>query len=187
MPTASDVSTRFGDLTEGTWVVDPVHSDVSFTVRHLMSKVRGQFTRFDGELEVAQSPLDSRVTANIDLSSVDTRNPDRDRHLRSSDFFGVESGSAMRFQSTHVADTAKGLVLSGDLTIKDVTKGVELDLEFLGVQRDGQGHLRAGFEASTEISRKEWGITFNVPLEGDRVMIGDQVAITISVEAVRQS
>jgi polyisoprenoid-binding protein YceI len=179
--------TRFEGLQAGTWTIDAGHSEVGFTVRHLMSKVRGQFRTFEGELTIAANPFDSAVSAVIDLASVDTRNADRDNHLRSSDFFSVDEDPKMTFHSTGVRQTGDDLVVTGDLTIRSVTKPVELTLEYLGVQTDPWGGQRVGFEATTTISRKDWGINFNIPLDGDKVMIGDKVSIVIAVEAVLQS
>lgn len=184
--TTTTIEKTFPGLVSGAWTIDPAHSEVGFTVRHLMSRVRGQFRSFEGVVTIGDSPADSGVVATVDLSSVDTGNADRDTHLRSSDFFSVETTPKMTFASTGVRLDEDGAVVSGDLTIKDVTKPVELAVEFLGVDRDATGNLRVGFEATTEISRKEWGITFNVPLEGDKMMIGDKVAIVLAVEAVHQ-
>ncbi len=178
---------QFEGLTAGTWLIDPSHSEVGFTVRHLMSKVRGQFRAFEGALVIADDPMNSSVSATIDLSSVDTRNEDRDNHLRSSDFFSVETTPTMAFQSTSIRQEDGDLVASGDLTIKGVTKPVDLTLEYLGVGTDPWGGSRVGFEATTTISRKEWGVSFNIPLDGDKVMIGDTVSIFIAVEAVLQA
>lgn len=185
--TISSLNSTFAGLTPGIWNIDPAHSEVGFTVRHLMSKVRGSFTTFSGEIQVAPSPLDSAVTATIDLGSVDTRNSDRDAHLRSADFFSVEKESTMTFASTALREHGDDFVATGDLTINGVTHPVELALEFNGVQDDAYGNTRAGFEATTKLSRKEWGISFNVPLDGDKVMIGDTVTVSITIEAVRQA
>lgn len=184
--TITSTHTQLEGLVPGTWTIDLSHSDVSFTVRHLMSKVRGQFTSFEGQIVVAEEPLRSTATATIDLSSVDTRNNDRDNHLRSSDFFGVEEHAHMTFTGTGVRFDGDDIVLTGDLTIRGVSKPVELAVEFLGVGTDPWGNLRAGFEATTSISRKEWDISFNIPVQGDKLMIGDNVAISITVEAVHQ-
>lgn len=184
--TTTTIDTSFAGLVSGAWTIDPAHSEVGFTVRHLMSRVRGQFRSFQGVVTIGDNPLDSGAVATIDLSSVDTGNADRDAHLRSSDFFSVETTPKMTFTSTGIRLDGEGAVVTGDLTIKDVTKPVELSVEFLGTDKDAAGSLRVGFEATTEISRKEWGITFNVPLEGDKVMIGDKVAIVLAVEAVHQ-
>ncbi len=184
--TTTTIETRFAGLVSGVWAIDPAHSEVGFTVRHLMSRVRGQFRSFEGAVTIGENPLDSSALATIDLSSVDTGNADRDTHLRSSDFFSVDTTPKMTFVSTGIRLDGDGAIVSGDLTIKDVTKPVELSVEFLGTDKDAAGSLRVGFEATTEISRKEWGITFNVPLEGDKVMIGDKVAIVLAIEAVHQ-
>ncbi len=185
MDTTAD--TQFEGLTAGTWGIDASHSEVGFTVRHIMSKVRGQFREFEGELVIADDALSSSVTATIDLSSVDTRNDDRDIHLRSSDFFSVESHPKMTFRSTSVREEHGDLVASGDLTVKDITKPVDLKLEYLGAGSDPWGNNRVGFEATTTISRKDWGVTFNIPLEGDKMVIGDKVSIVIAIEAVLQA
>ncbi len=185
--TTASTGTRFFGLQAGTWAIDQSHSDVTFTVRHIIGKVRGQFTEFEGELTIAEDPFASAARVTIDLSSVDTRNNDRDNHLRSSDFFSVEDQPSMTFASTSVRNDGGSLVLVGDLTIKDVTKPVELAFEFLGVGQDPWGGTRVGFEATTTLSRKAWGIDFNIPLEGDKVVIGDRINVAITIEAVHQA
>ncbi|KHL19543.1 polyisoprenoid-binding protein YceI [Mumia flava] len=173
------------DITVGTWNFDPTHTEIGFTVRHIMSKVRGTFEKFEAQIVTQPDITTSTATATIDLSSVNTGTADRDAHLRSSDFFSVESHPSMTFTSTSVlqkSDTA--FVLVGDLTIKDVTKPVELAVEFLGEGKDPWGGTRVGVEATTSISRKDFGIDFNIPLEGDKVMIGDKISILITGEAV---
>jgi polyisoprenoid-binding protein YceI len=180
----STVVTQFEGLKAGTYTIDPSHSEVGFTVRHLMSKVRGQFRDFEGTITIASNPLDSAAEATISLSSVDTRNADRDAHLKSGDFFNVEASPKMIFRSTGIRQDGDQLVATGELTIKDLTKAVELDLDYLGTGTDPWGGSRVGFEGTTTISRKEWGIDFNIPLEGDKVMIGDKVSVVIAVEAV---
>jgi polyisoprenoid-binding protein YceI len=152
-----------------------------------MSKVRGLFTSFEGELYISDDPLESKAHATIDLSSVDTRNADRDAHLRSADFFSVEEGNTMSFATTGLSFAGGDLKATGDLTIKGVTKPITLDVDFLGVQPDPWGNTRLGLEAKTTISRKEWGIGFNIPLEGDKLLIGDTVHVVIAIEAVRQA
>jgi len=178
---------QFEGLTAGTWTIDASHSEVGFTVRHLMSKVRGQFRTFEGTLTVAENPLESSVKATIDLSSVDTRNEQRDNHLRSSDFFSVESSPTMTFESTEIIDRDGDLIARGNLTIKDVTKPIDLELDYLGAGTDPWGGNRLGFEGTATLSRKEWGVDFNIPLEGDKLMIGDKVNVVIAVEAVHQA
>jgi polyisoprenoid-binding protein YceI len=173
------IATETG-IVAGTWTIDPSHSEVGFTVRHLMSKVRGQFEKFEGTLTTGEKLEDARATATIDLNSINTREPQRDAHLRSKDFFGVEEHGPMTFTTT----SFDGTTATGELTLKGVTKPVELEVEFLGVDQDPWGNTRIGFEATTEISRKEWGVDGNVPLEGDKVLIGDKVRIHLAVEAV---
>jgi len=168
-------------LTTGTWAIDPAHSEVSFTVRHLMTKVRGSFTSFSGEISVGESLATSSVRAEIDVDSVDTRQPQRDAHLRSNDFFA--NGKTITFASTNVREDGGDYVLSGDLTINGVTKPVDLELEFLGVEADAYGTVKAGFEARTTITRQDFGVDINVPLDGGKLLIGDKVAIELVIQA----
>jgi polyisoprenoid-binding protein YceI len=167
-------------IVAGTWTIDASHSEVGFTVRHLMSKVRGQFETFEGSLTTGDTLEETRATATIDLNSVNTRDEQRDAHLRSKDFFGVEENGPMTFTTT----SFDGTTATGELTIKGVTKPVELDVEFLGVDLDPWGGTRIGFEATAEINRKDWGVDFNIPLDGGKLLIGDKVTITLAVEAV---
>jgi polyisoprenoid-binding protein YceI len=185
--TTTTTDVQFPGLVSGIWSIDQSHSEVGFTVRHLMSKVRGQFTSFEGELRISDNPLESSAHASIDLSSVDTRNADRDTHLRSADFFSVDEGNTMTFTATGLSVDGGDILATGDLTIKGVTKPVTLEVEFLGVQPDPWGNTRVGLEAKTSISRKEWGVSFNIPLEGDKLLIGDTVNVVIAIEAVRQA
>lgn len=169
-------------LTAATWTIDASHSEVGFTVRHLMSKVRGQFTKFEGTITTGESVADTRAEAVIDLSSIDTRDETRDGHLRSGDFFDTETHGQMTFVTT----SFDGETAIGELTLKGVTKPVELDVEFLGQDTDPWGNQRVGFEATATISRKDWGVDFNIPLDGGKVLIGDKVSIHLAVEAVQQ-
>lgn len=171
------------DIVAGSWTIDPSHSEVGFTVRHLMSKVRGQFEKFEGKLVTGDTLEDTRATATIDLNSVNTRDEQRDGHLRSADFFDVEKFGQMTFTTTSFDATTA----VGDLTIKGVTKPVELEVEYLGVGQDPWGGQRLGFEATAVINRKDWGVDFNVPLDGGRVLVGDKVNIHLAVEAVRDA
>jgi polyisoprenoid-binding protein YceI len=173
------IATETG-IVAGTWTIDPSHSEVGFTVRHLMSKVRGQFETFEGTLTTGERLEDTRATASIDLNSVSTRDEQRDAHLRSKDFFGVEENGPMTFTTT----SFDGSTATGELTIKGVTRPVELDVEFLGVDQDPWGGTRVGFEATATINRKDWGVDFNIPLDGGKLLIGDKVSITLAVEAV---
>ena len=169
------------DLVAGTWTIDPSHSEVGFTVRHLMSKVRGQFTKFEGSLTTGSSLEDTRATATIDLNSIETRDEQRDGHLRSADFFDVENHGGMTFTTT----SFDGTTATGELTVKGVTRPVTLDVEFLGAGNDPWGGSRLGFEATAVVNRKDWGLDFNVPLDGGRFLVGDKVNIHLAVEAVR--
>jgi polyisoprenoid-binding protein YceI len=175
-------------ITTGTWALDPTHTEIGFTVRHLMSKVRGKFETFDGTVTTGNDVSDSRVDVSVDLSSINTGTVDRDNHLRSSDFFEVDTNPTMTFTATNVIEKDAGeLVVIGDLTIKGVTKTLELATELLGEGPDPWGGTRIGVEATGLISRKEFGVDFNIPLDGDKVMIGDKITITINAEAVLQS
>jgi len=174
-------------ITTGTWVLDPTHTEIGFSVRHLVSKVRGKFESFDGSIVTAENIADSKASATIQLASINTGSADRDAHLRSTDFFGVEENPVMTFESTGVSVDGDDYTVTGNLTIKGITKPVELSVEFLGEGGDPWGGTRVGVEATAQISRKEFGINFNVPLEGDKVMIGDKVSIHITAEAVLQA
>jgi polyisoprenoid-binding protein YceI len=180
--TTTPIST-IPDLVAGTWELDTAHTEIGFTVRHLMTKVRGTFTEFSGEIVVRDTVESSGVSVTVELSSVDTRNAQRDGHLRSGDFFNIEAHPKMTFVSTGVRPDGDDWILSGELTIKDYAKPIELRFELLGVGQNPYGQTVAGFEAKTSISRKEWGIDFNIPLEGGKLVIGDKVDIHLNVEA----
>lgn len=171
-------------LPAGTWNIDPVHSTVGFSVRHLMvSKVRGTFTSFSGAIVVAQDGTPS-VRAEIDVNSLDTRNEQRDGHIRSADFFDVEAHPTATFVSTSVDADGDDFLVHGDFTLKGVTRPVDLKLEFNGVN-PGMGHgAVAGFEATTVINRKDFGIDIEMPLETGGSVVGDKITITLEIEAV---
>ena len=173
----------------GTWNIDPVHSDVSFTVRHMMvSKVRGRFGKFEGRIVTAPDVLDSSVTATIDLASIDTNNPQRDAHIRSSDFFEVDAHPTMTFRSTGIRPAEDGrFVLDGELTLRGITRPVSLDLELNGFGPDPYGNTRAGFSATTELNRRDFGIDISMPLDGGGVVVGDRVNVSLEIEAVLDS
>ena len=169
----------------GTWTIDPVHSEVGFTVRHMMvSKVRGKFNDFSGELVTGASPLDSSVTATVQLSSIDTGNVDRDNHIRSADFFEVENHQTMTYYSTGVRPDGHDYILDGELTMKGVTRPVSLKLELGGFGPDPFGGVRAGFTATGEIKRSDFGVDFNAVMETGGVVVGDKVTILLEIEAV---
>jgi polyisoprenoid-binding protein YceI len=172
----------------GTWDIDPVHSEVSFVIRHLMvSKVRGRFTDFSGSIVTAPDPLDSSVEALVQLASVDTANGDRDAHVRSADFLDVENFPEMSYRSTAVHADGDGFVVDGELTLHGVTLPVPLHLELNGFQPQTPfGDARVGFSATAEIDRRDFGVEFNAPLEGGGVMLGNKVTISLEVEAIRK-
>ena len=172
----------------GTWTIDPSHSEVGFSVRHLMvSKVKGNFETFTGTIVIDDDPLASSVTAEVELNSINTRDEARDGHLKSADFFDTETSPVLTFVSTSVTPAGSDFKVTGDLTIKGTTKSVVLDLEFNGVHPDPWGGTRSGFSAETEISRKAFGVDFEIPMDGGGVVVGDKVKITLEVEAVLEA
>jgi polyisoprenoid-binding protein YceI len=169
----------------GTWAIDPVHSEVGFSVRHMMvSKVRGKFTTFEGEVVTADNPLESSVTATIDLSSIDTGNADRDTHIRSADFFDTDAHQTLTYRSTGVRADGDDFILDGELTLKGITKQVPLHLELGGFGPDPFGGTRGGFTASGELKRSDFGVDFNAVMETGGVVVGDKVQIQLEVELV---
>jgi polyisoprenoid-binding protein YceI len=170
----------------GTWTIDPSHTTVGFTARHLMiSKVRGRFGSFAGQIVVNDDVASTSVTATIDTASIDTGDEKRDGHLRSADFFDVDTFPTMTFASTAVRERGDGYVLVGDLTIKGVTRPVELAVEFEGSQGDPWGGTRIGFVARGDINRKDWGLEWNVALETGGVLVSDKITLQLEVEAVK--
>ena len=174
----------------GTWAIDPVHSEVSFVVRHMMvSKVRGRFDTFEGTIVTAEDPLASSVTASVDLSSINTGQEQRDAHIRSADFFEVEKHTHMTLASTGIRAEGDHFLLDGDLTLKAVTKPVTFKLEVNGFGPDAYGGTRAGFSATTEINRHDFGVSFNGPIPGvpGGVAVSDKVTINLEAEGVLQA
>jgi polyisoprenoid-binding protein YceI len=174
----------------GTWAIDPVHSEVSFTVRHMMvSKVRGRFDKFEGTIVTAEDPFASSVTASVDLTSINTGQEQRDAHIRSADFFEVETHPTMTFVSTGVKPAGDDFVLAGDLTLKGVTKPVEFKLEVSGFGPDAYGGTRVGFSATTVINRMDYGVAFNGPIPGvpGGVAVSEHVTINLEIEGVLQA
>lgn len=171
----------------GTWAIDPEHSEVGFSVRHMMiSKARGRFTKFSGELVTAPDVLSSSVTAEIDLASVDTGNPQRDAHLCSPDFFGVDNHPRMTYRSTRLRPHGDHYILEGELTLKGITRNVPLSLEVNGFGPDTWGGTRAGFTATGEINRQDFGVTWNTAIEAGGVAVANKVTIHLEIEAVLQ-
>ncbi|HEY0521208.1 MAG TPA: YceI family protein [Ilumatobacteraceae bacterium] len=175
------------DLTPGVWNVDPSHSTVAFVARHLMvSKVRGHFTKFTGTLTIAENPLQSKVEASVDIDSLTTNDESRDAHLRSADFFDLEKNPTMTLVSTGLEEKGRDkYLMHTDLTVNGTTRPVDFDLEFIGVSKDPWGGTRAGFSAETDVSRKDWGLEWNVALETGGVLVGDKVKLEFEIEAVK--
>jgi polyisoprenoid-binding protein YceI len=178
-------TTQIPGYVVGTWDIDATHSTVGFSVRHMMvSKVRGYFREFSGEIVTAEDPSQSSVTATIDMDSIDTRQEQRDAHIKSADFFDVGSHTVMSFRSTGVRNHGEDWVVEGDLTIKGITKPITLKLELNGFGPDAYGGTRAGFSGKTEISRKEFGVDIDMPMDGGGVVVGDKIAVELEIEAV---
>ena len=173
----------------GIYAIDASHSEVGFAARHLMvSKVRGRFSDVAGTIEIGENPLESSVSVTIQTASIDTRDEQRDGHLRSDDFFGVESYPTMTYVSRSVRQAGKGRYLvDGDLTVKGVSQSVPLDLTFEGGATDPWGGVRIGFAARAEVDREAFGLTWNQALETGGVLVGKKIAIEIEAEAIRQA
>lgn len=185
--TTATTSTVPGYLA-GTWTIDQVHSEVGFTVRHMMvSKVRGRFSTFGGTIVTGEKLTDSTVTAEIDLASIDTNNAQRDEHIRSADFFEVETYPTMTYRSTALRADGDDYVLDGELTLKGVTRQVPLTLEFNGFGPDPYGGTRAGFTATGQINRHDFNVSFSAPMETGGVVVGDKITIHLEIEAVLQA
>lgn len=173
-------------LTAGTWNLDAAHTEVGFTVRHAgISKVRGSFTETEGKLTIGADADSCAVEVKIATASVNTRNQGRDDHLRSGDFFDSEQFPEMVFASTSVAAKGDEAVIKGNLTIKDVTREVELEAEFNGAGTDPFGAARIGFSAETTINRKDFGLTWNAAMETGGLLVGDKIKIQIEAEFVQ--
>jgi len=177
-------------MTTNRWNIDTTHSGIHFSVRHMViSKVRGRFAKFSGSLQLDESDLTrSSVEATIEASSIDTGTPERDTHLRSPDFFDVERFPELRFRGTHIErrnDTR--FQLTGELTIRDVTRQVVLEVEAGGRALDPWGNERVGFVAKTALDRKDFGLGWNQLLEAGGVLVGDRIEIELEVQAVKQA
>jgi polyisoprenoid-binding protein YceI len=169
----------------GTWEIDPIHSTVGFAAKHAMvATTRGHFDSFTGGATIdAANPESSSAWAEIQTASVTTKTAARDDHLRSADFFDAENYPTISFRSTSARVDGDDLVLVGDLTIRGVTQPVEVEWEFGGVAKDPFGNVKAGFEGSTSINRKDWGLTWNAALETGGFLIGDKVKLVLEIEA----
>jgi polyisoprenoid-binding protein YceI len=173
----------------GTYSIDTSHSSVEFVGRHLgLAKVRGRFTKFGGDIQIAETPEDSSVEVDIDVASVESADARRDEHLRSPDFFHVDEHPSMVFKSTTVTPVDAGTwEVSGDLTIRGVTRPVVLHTEFEGAENSPFGDQRVGFSATTEVNREDWDLGWNVVLESGGLLVGKKIKIELNIEAVRAS
>ncbi len=171
----------------GTWVLDPSHSEVTFSVRHMMiSKVRGTFGVKSATLVAPENPLDAKVEASVDVTSVDTKDDGRDQHLRSADFFDTENFPTMDFVSTGARVEGGDFLVDGDLTIRGITKPVTFELDFGGFGSDPWGNYKAGASAKTVINREDFGLTWNAALETGGVLVGKDVTITLDLQGALQ-
>lgn len=187
LTTSPSIPAASGSALE-TFVIDPDHSEVGFSVRHLLSRTRGRFARFSGEIRLDRArPEGSNVTFEVDAASIDTRQSDRDAHLRSGDFFDVERYPVVRFTSERIAPIADDRYrVDGTLELRGLTKPLTLEVSYLGVARDPWGNERAGFSTGTVIHRKAFGMVWNAALDNGGFVLGDDVTLTIDLETVRK-
>lgn len=172
----------------GTWVLDPSHSHFGAVARHLVvTKVRGEFGEVAGSFTIAEDPAESSAELTIQAASITTGTEDRDNHLKSPDFLDVDNFKELRFRSTSLELDGTSGKIHGDLTIRDITKPITLDFEFLGVITDPFGNDKAAFSAAGELNREEWGLVWNVPLESGGVLVSKTFKLEIEAQAVLQS
>lgn len=183
----STTTTDFGALT-GTYAIDPVHSQIGFTARHAMvTKVRGTFDEFEGTITIdGNDPSKSSAAVTVQVASVNTRNEQRDAHLRTNDFLDLENFPTITFTSTAIShEGGDDFRVTGDLTIKDVTRSVTIPLEFQGSAKDPFGNTRVGFEGSLPINRSDYGVTFNAALETGGVLVSEKITLEFEISAVK--
>lgn len=171
----------------GTWVIDPSHSRLGFEARHaVVTKVRGNFADFEGTIVVGDDLSSSSAKVSAKLDSINTGSADRDAHLKSADFFDVENTNELKFESTSIKADGDDFIVTGNLTIKGVTNEIELEVEATGTATDPFGNVRAGFEGKGELSRKDFGLTWNVALEAGGVLVSDKIKLTLDISAIKQ-
>jgi polyisoprenoid-binding protein YceI len=171
----------------GTWSVDPSHTEVGFVGRHLgLTKTRGRFTGVDGTVHIADDPTASTIDIAIDMASVESGSTKRDESLRSASYFDVDNHPAAQFRSTGITVDGTGGTVTGDLTIKGVTRPVVLDVDYLGHVRDPWGNDRAAFSASGTINREDWGVTGNLAFDSGRLLVSKRIQLEIELELIRQ-
>lgn len=183
------MSTTAVTLPTGTWTVDPAHSSVEFQVKHMgIATVKGFFSEFEGTLEVGEDLSQAKASGTVEVASVDTREPKRDEHLRSADFFDVERFPQITFQSTALTPVDEDTFhIEGDLSIHGVTKPVKLEAVVQGTDRDPWGNERVALEVAGQIKRSDFGMTFNQALGSGNMLVGDKVKIAIEISAVKAS
>ena len=175
-------------IAAGTYTIDAAHSTIGFVARHAMvTKVRGSFTEFEGKAVVADNLADSSAEVTIKVASVDTRNAQRDGHLRTNDFFDAETFPEISFVTTSVVPEGTALKTTGDLTIKGKTLPVTIDFEYTGSATDPFGNERVGFEGSVVVNRKDWGVSFNAPLEAGGVLVSEKVTLEFDISAIKSA
>ncbi|MHC0038416.1 YceI family protein [Pseudoneobacillus sp. C159] len=177
-------------MTNSKWALDPAHSSVEFSVRHMMfAKVNGAFNSFDATIEANPTDLTAaNIEFTVDVTSVDTRNADRDNHLRSGDFFDVENHPKMTFKSTNIVKTSEGVYdVTGDLTLRGLTRPETFVVTFEGTGKDPWGNEKVGFSAEGKIKRSEYGLTWNAALETGGVLVGDDIKVSLIIQAAKQA
>nr|WP_274637554.1 YceI family protein [Microbacterium bovistercoris] len=185
--TDTTITPEIAGYKPGTWVLDPSHSEVQFSVRHMMiSKVRGTFGVKSATLTAPANPLEATVEASVDVTSLDTKDEGRDGHLRSADFFDVENHPTMEFRSTGVRLEGEKFLIDGDLTIRGITKPATFDFDFGGFGTDPYGNYKAGATAKTVINREDFGLTWNAALETGGVLVGKDVTIELDLQGALQ-
>ncbi len=186
--THQQTSTDLADVI-GNYTIDPLHSHMGFVARHAMvTKVRGSFTDFAGTVTGGDSVQEATISVSIEAASVDTRNPDRDAHLRTGEFFNVETYPSITFNSTQVEVVSDSVLrVAGDLSIKETTRPVSIDFEYGGAATDPFGMQRVGFEGRTSLLRSDFGMTFNAALETGGVLVSDKITLEIEISAVKDA
>jgi polyisoprenoid-binding protein YceI len=188
MELTTEITTRTEAPAAGTYILDPAHSDLRIVARHLMvSKVTGSFAELNGTIHVAENPVDSTVEVVAKAATIETGTRDRDAHLRSPDFLDAETYPDIKFSSTALKEKGKNWNLTGDLTIRDTTKPVTFELAYQGTVVDPYGNQKAVFNASGQIDREQWGLTWNVALEGGGVLVSKQFKVEFDVQAVLEA
>jgi polyisoprenoid-binding protein YceI len=184
--TVTTQTTTAQDIATGTWAIDKAHTKIGFNAKHLMvTKVRGHFEEYDATVEIADDLTDSKIEVTLDAASITTGSDDRDGHLRSADFLDVENHPELRFVSTEISRDGSGWKVSGDLTVREVTKPVTLDVTYEGSATDPWGNEHIAFTAKSVLSREDWGLTWNAALEGGGWLVSKDVVLDIEGQLVR--